>query len=86
MGFNGPTVAVGLFTVVLAIVLGALAGRHTGAAGGALAALASLVPAAGLAVFLELRQRKIARTKRKQEALRKFAPPKPTGGNREGQK
>lgn len=79
MGLDGRTVAIGLSAVVLALVLGAWAGTQVGAWAGALAALASLLPSAVLAVFTEFRQRNIARMKRKQELLRTFAPPKPTG-------
>jgi hypothetical protein len=84
LGLDGRTVAIGVLAVVLALVLGAWAGTQVGAVAGALAALASLVPSAVLAVFVELRQRNIARMKRRQEVLRKFAPPKPTG-DREGE-
>jgi hypothetical protein len=68
-----------MLAVVLAVALGAWAGNQVGATAGALASLASLVPSAALAVVLELRQRNIASTKKRQELLRKFAPPKPTG-------
>jgi len=79
MGLDGRTVAIGLLAVVLALVLGAWAGTQVGAVAGTLAALASLLPSAVLAVFVELRQRNIVRIKRRQEVLRRFAPPKPTG-------
>ena len=79
LGLDGRTVAIGLFAVVLALVLGAVAGTQVGAGAGALAALAGLVPPAVLAVAVERRQRNIARMKRRQEVLRRFAPPKPTG-------
>ena len=84
MGLDGRTVALGLFAVVLALVLGAVAGTLAGAGAGALAALAGLVPPAVLAVAVELRQRNIARMRRRQEVLRKFAPPEPASG-REGE-
>jgi hypothetical protein len=43
------------------------------------------VSAAVLAVAVERRQRNIARTKRQEEILRRFAPPLPTGyGEGEG--
>jgi len=84
LGLDGRTVAIGLFAVVLAVVLGAVAASLAGAGAGALAALAGLVPPAVLAVAVELRQRNIARVKRRQEVLRRFAPPKPSG-DREGQ-
>ena len=70
--------AIGLFAVALAVVLGALAGTQVGAGAGVLAALAGLVPPAVLAVAVERRQRNIAQMKRQQEVLRRFAPPKPT--------
>jgi hypothetical protein len=82
-GLDARTVAIAVLAVVLGLVLGAWAGTQVGALAGTLAALASLVPSAVLAVFMELRQRNIARTKRRQEVLRRFAPPKPTG-DREG--
>jgi len=77
-GLDGRTVAIGLFAVVLALVLGAVAGTQAGAAAGALAALAGLMPPAVLAVAVERRQRNIVRMKKRQEVLRRFAPPKPT--------
>jgi len=80
LGLDGRTVAIGLFAVVLALVLGAVAGTLAGAGAGALAALAGLVPPAVLAVAVELRQRTIARMNKRQEVLRKFAPPEPAGG------
>lgn len=79
-GFDGRTVAIGVLAAVLALMLGAWAGTQVSAWAGALAALASLLPAAVLAVFVEQRQRNIARMKKRQEVLRRFAPPKPTGG------
>jgi hypothetical protein len=79
LGLDGRTVAIGLFAVVLALVLGAVAGTLAGMSAGALAALAGLVPPAVLAVAVERRQRNIARLKARQEVLRRFAPPKPTG-------
>ena len=82
LGLDGRTVAIGVLAVVLALVLGAWAGTQVGAWAGALAALASLVPSTVLAVFVEQRQRNIARMKRRQEALARFAPPKPTGGGK----
>ena len=84
MGLDGRTVAIGVFAVVLALVLGAVAGTHAGAVTGALAALAGLIPPAVLAVAVERRQRNIARTKRRQDVLLRFAPPKPAG-DREGE-
>jgi pilus assembly protein TadC len=78
LGLDGRTVTIGVLAVVLALVLGAWAGTQVGALAGALAALASLVPSAVLAVFLERRQRDIARRKKRQQALSRFAPPKPT--------
>jgi hypothetical protein len=84
LGLDGRTVAIGLFAVVLAVVLGAVAGSLAGAGAGVLAALAGLVPPAVLALAVELRQRNIARMQRRQEVLRRFAPPKPTG-DREGE-
>ena len=81
MELDGRTLAIGVFAVVLALVLGAVAGTQVGAAAGA---LAGLIPPAVLAVAVERRQRNIARTKRRQEVLRRFAPPKPAGG-REGE-
>ncbi len=84
MGLDGRTVAIGVFAVVLALVLGAVAGTQVGAVAGALAALAGLIPPAVLAVALERRQRNMAREKRRQDVLRRFAPPKPMG-DREGE-
>jgi uncharacterized membrane protein YoaK (UPF0700 family) len=84
LGLGGRTVAIGLFAVVLALVLGAAAGALAGAWAGALAALAGLVSPAVLAVAVELRQRNIARSRRQQEVLRRFAPPKPSV-DREGE-
>lgn len=84
MGLDGRTVAIGLFAVVLALVLGAVAGTLAGVWAGALAALAGLVPPAVLAAAVERRQRNIARMRRRQEVLRKFEPPQPTG-DREGE-
>jgi hypothetical protein len=84
LGLDGRTVAIGVFAVVLALVLGAVAGTEVGAAAGALAALAGLIPPAVLAVAVERRQRNIARAKRRQEVLRRFAPPEPAG-DREGE-
>lgn len=80
LGLDGRTVAIAVFAVVLAVVLGALAGLHVGAWAGVLASLASLVAPPVLVVAVERRQRNIARMKERQEVLRKFAPPKPTGG------
>lgn len=78
-GLDGRTVAIGVFAVVLAIVLGAVAGTSAGAGAGVLAALAGLVPPVVLAAAVELRQRNIARLRKRQEVLRRFAPPEPTG-------
>jgi hypothetical protein len=83
-GLDGRTVAIGLVAVLLAIGLGAWAGTQVGAWAGALTALAGLVSAAVLPVAVERRQRNIARMKRQQEILRRFAPPQPTG-DREGE-
>jgi hypothetical protein len=70
---------------VLAVVFGAWAGMTSGAAAGALAALAGLVPPAVGALAVERHTGNTAREKRQQEVLRKFAPPKPTGeGEDEG--
>lgn len=77
----------GLLAVVLAVALGAVAGTLAGAGAGALAtlaALAALVSTAVLGTAVELRRRNIARMKQRQEVLRRFAPPKPTG-DREGE-
>ena len=79
LGLDGRTVAIGVLAVVVALVLGAWAGTQVGALAGALAALASLAPSAVLAVFLERRLRDVARAKRRQEALHRFAPPRPAG-------
>lgn len=65
--------------MVLALALGAVAGTQMGTAAGALAAVAGLVPPAVLAVAVERRHRNMARRKRRQEVLHKFAPPKATG-------
>ena len=79
MGLDGRTVAIGVVAVVLAVVLGAEAGLHAGAWAGVLAALAGLVAPAVLAVAVDRRQRNLARMKEREEVLRKFAPPRPTG-------
>jgi hypothetical protein len=68
-----------VLAVVLAVALGAWAGTQVGAMAGALAALASLVPSAVLAVVVELRQRNLTQMKKRQEVLRRFAPPRRTG-------
>ena len=78
-GFDGRTVAIGLAALVLALGLGAWAGTQVGAWAGALAALASLVPAAALAVVVERRQRNVVQMRKQEEVLRRFAPPGPTG-------
>jgi hypothetical protein len=83
-GFDGKTVAIGLAAVVLALGLGAWAGTQVGVWAGALAALASLVPAAVLAVVVERRQRNVAQMRKREEIRRRYAPPKRTG-DREGQ-
>jgi hypothetical protein len=79
LGLDGRTVTIGVFAVVLAVVLGAVAGASAGAGAGALAAVAGLVPPAVLAVAVERRQRTIAQQRSRQEVLRRFAPPEPTG-------
>jgi hypothetical protein len=84
LGLDERTVVIGVLAVVLALALGAWAGTQVGPLAGALAALASLVPSAVLAIVVELRQRNIARMKQRQEVLRRFAPPRPTG-DREGE-
>jgi len=84
LGLDGRTVTIGVLAVVLALALGAWAGTQVGALGGALAALASLVPSAVLVVVVELRQRNLVQMKKRQEVLRRFAPPRPTG-DREGE-
>jgi hypothetical protein len=78
-GLDGRTVAIDVFALVLASVLGAVAGTMAGAGAGALAALAGLVPPAVLAVAVEMRQRNVARLKKRQEVLRRFAMPGPIG-------
>lgn len=78
-------IALGLAAVVLAIGLGAWAGTQVGAWAGALAALAGLLPPAVLVVALERRQQNRERTEKQHKILRKYAPPKRTGGDREGQ-
>lgn len=85
MGLDGRTVAIVVFAVVLALALGAVAGTQVGATAGALAALAGLIPPAVLAVAVERRQRNIARAKKRQEVLRTFAPPQPTGEGEGGE-
>lgn len=82
-GVDRRTIAIGLVAVFLALGLGAWAGTQVGAWAGALAALAGLVPPAILAMAVERRQWNIARMKKQQEILRKYAPPKHTG-DREG--
>lgn len=88
MGLDGRTVTIGLLAVVLALVLGAVAGTQVDAWAGALAALAGLLPPVVLATAVERRQRNL----RRQELLDRFRPPEPTsdttgppgdGGNEE---
>jgi hypothetical protein len=79
LGLDGRTIAIAMLAVALALALGAWAGTQVGALAGALAALASLVPSAVLAVIVELRHRNLEQEIRRQEVLRRFAPPKPTG-------
>ncbi len=76
---DGRTIAIAVLAVVLALALGAVAGTHVGAWGGALVALAGLIPPAVLALAVERRARSSARLKRQEEVLRKYAPPRPTG-------
>lgn len=83
-GLDGRTVAIGVSAVMLAVVLGAVAGTLAGSAAGVLAALAGLLPPAVLAVAVERRQRLIARERRRQEVLRRFAPPAPMGHEEDG--
>lgn len=78
-GIEGRTVATGLAAVALAIVLGAVAGTLAGAEAGALVAFAGLVPPAVLAVAVGLRQQNMARLRKQQDVVRRFAPPKPEG-------
>lgn len=83
-GFDGRTVALGGLALVLAVGLGALAGTQIGAWAGVLGALAGLIPPAVMAVAVERRTRNLARQKRKDEILSKYAPPRPaSGGERE---
>jgi hypothetical protein len=77
-GLDGRTVAIGVFAMALAVVLGALAGTHAGAWAGVLAALAGLLAPPVLAVATARWQRNISRRKERQEVLRKFGMPKPT--------
>lgn len=84
-GLDGRTIALGVFAVVLAGVLGAVAGMSVGAWAGVLASLAGLVPPAVLAVAVERWQRVRAREKEQQEILRRFAPPAPMGNGEGGQ-
>ncbi len=83
-GFDGRAVALAGLALVLAVALGTLAGSQVGAWAGILGALAGLIPPAVLAVAIERRARNVARVKRKDEILGKYAPPEPAGG-REGQ-
>jgi hypothetical protein len=79
-GFDGRAVVFVGLALVLAVALGALAGSQVGLWAGVLGALAGLIPPAVLAVAIERRARNVARRKRKDEILGKYAPPKPVGG------
>jgi hypothetical protein len=78
-GLDSRTVAIGALAVLLAVALGAAAASTTGRAAGVLAALAGLVPPAVLAVAIANYSRNVVRAKHRQELLKKFAPPKPSG-------
>lgn len=80
LGLDGRTVAIGVFAVILALVLGGTAGTAVGASAGAWTALAGLLPPAVLAVAVELRARNARRVQRRQELLSLFAPPEPAEG------
>lgn len=74
MRFDGRTGAVALASVVVALLLGAVAGTKSGASAGALAALASLLAGAVFWVATDQWQRHLARVNQRQEVLRTFAP------------
>ncbi len=79
-GFDGRAIALVVLALVLAVALGELAGSYGGAWAGVLGALAGLIPPVVLAAGVERRARNLARRKRKDEILRKYAPPGPAGG------
>lgn len=79
-GFDGRAVALVVLALVLAVTLGALAGSQIGVGAGVLGALAGLLPPAVLAVAIERRARNLARRKRKERILGRYAPPGPAGG------
>ena len=68
---------IGVCAVVLAVVLGWVAGTWIGPGAGVLFSLASLVPPAVWVAATERRQRVNAEEKERQEILREFAPPAP---------
>lgn len=78
-GLDSRTVGISALGMLLAVALGAAAGRTIGVAAGVLAALAGLVPPAVLAVAMERRSRNVARERRRRELREAFEPPKPTG-------
>jgi tetratricopeptide (TPR) repeat protein len=72
--FDGRTVAIALASLVVALLLGAIAGAKSGPAAGALTALASLLAGAVFWVATDQWQRHIVRVNKRQEVLRRFAP------------
>jgi hypothetical protein len=66
-----------VLAVVLALGLGAWAGSRSGAAAGAITALAGLASSVVAAIAVDRRARNLARQRRRQEILRTFAPPGP---------
>jgi len=78
-GLDGRTITLGVLAVVLALGLGGWAGTAKGPGAGALAALGALLAPAALAVAVERRARNAVLAARRQEVLRKFAPPQPMG-------
>jgi len=72
--FDGRTVAIALASVVVALLFGAIADTKSGAAAGALAALASLLAGAVFWAATDQWQRHTARVNKRQEALSRFAP------------
>ena len=73
MSFDGRTVAIAVASVVIAVLLGAVQGTESGAASGVLAGLVSLLAGAVFWAATDQWQRHLARVRKRQEALRRFA-------------